>query len=318
MPNLSRYQLSPQDTQGAIYKVLSCLFFAIINGLVRHLTHGVEGSLAPLSEFQIAFVQNVFGFLFTLPLMKMDGFSSFRVRSPGLYAVRVLAAVAGVCLWYAALKHMPIGVAVALGFTGPIFTVVGARLWLNEWLTPLRLWGVLLGIVGAFIIMRPDQMFLKQARDFDDVWVFLPLLSAIAIALSKLASRRLGEVGEPPNLQTFYLLLFMIPVSAVPAMMVWTPMDPTHWTLLALVGACATGAHYTMAKAYALSGVLFLTPFGFARLFFSAVIGYVVFGEASLTMSFFAGAAAILLSGLVIARDEQQQKARIALKMASV
>ncbi|MFN7662142.1 MAG: DMT family transporter [Alphaproteobacteria bacterium] len=316
MPSLAAYRLSPEDTQGAYYKVLSCLFFAVINGLVRHLTHGVEGSFAPLSEFQIAFVQNVFGFLFTLPLMKVDGLSSFRVRSPGLYAVRVLAAVAGVCMWYAALKHMPIGVAVALGFTGPIFTVIGARLWLNEWLTPLRLWGVALGLVGAFVIMRPDRMYFNQQWDFALSWSFLPLISAIAIAISKLASRRLGEVGEPPNLQTFYLLLFMIPVSAVPAMMVWTPMNLQHIMLLALVGACATGAHYTMAKAYALSGVLFLTPFGFARLFFSALIGYFAFGEASLTTSFFIGAGAILISGLVIAKDEHQQKMRLSLKVA--
>lgn len=267
--------------EGAGWKLLSCAIFAAINGVVRYLGGG--GAFVPETPIPanvMMFFQNVFGALFLLPILfRQSGIQHLLPRSHyQMHFFRVFTAVAGIGLWYLTLQKMPIAAGVALTFTGPVFTVVGAKLLLGETVGGRRCIAILLTLIGAFIISRPDHALFGKGTTLG-LAVLLPLGSAIALALSKLLTRQLAQKGETAESLATYLLLLMAPVSLFLALPEWVTPELTHWPWLILLGLLAAGAHLTFGKAYAKAEVIFLTPFGFSKFLFSTLIGYYCFLE---------------------------------------
>jgi len=268
--------------QGVLWKLLSCACFAGINGIVRYLNGGGQSAIeTPLPSSVILFFQNVFGTILLLPFVIRSSrvCDNRKTLYPQTHLMRILAAVLGVLLWYLALQRMTIAEAVALSFTGPIFTVMGARMLLGELLGKQRIWAVILSLVGAFVISRPDLVLGGNTTAGFSWAICLPLGSAIALAWNKLLTRKLANLGENPKRLALYLLLGMAPISYIPALYEWTTPSFSHWQWLVCLGVLASLAHVSFGKAYALAEVTFLTPFGFSKFIFSTLIGYGVFLE---------------------------------------
>jgi drug/metabolite transporter (DMT)-like permease len=293
--------------RGAFWKVWACFCFATVNGMVRLMTGGaeLEGAPTPLPFAQIAFMQNLVGAFLLLPWAIRQGKTSFKTSMPGLHAFRILFAASGLMLWYGSLRYMPIAYALALSFTGPIITVIACRLFLKEHLSPGRLLAIGLSIAGAFLITRPDQaLFSGHIGEGNLGWTaILPLLSASCWVGSKIMSRKIAKNGDSPQLMTLYLLTFMAPVSLVPALFVWESINLEQFLWCGGIGLIATLAHLSTARAFALAEVSFLTPFGFARLFLSGIIGYVAFGELPTAIGMWGGTILILASLLLLSFD---------------
>ncbi len=286
--------------QGAFWKIVSCACFAGINGVVRYCSGGSSDSgIEPLPVNVIMFFQNIFGTLFLLPWVLKPGFKSLKTRHPFLHLIRIMTAVAGVYLWYLSLQAMPIAEGVALTFTGPIFTVIGASLLLQEKISSQRLSAIVLSLVGAFIISRPD-IPLRGGNHPIGLAALLPLSSALTLALNKLLTRKLANLGETPISLAIYLLLLMAPVSLLPALYEWTNPNLVHWPWLILLGLLAAGAHLSFSKAYQLAEVTFLTPIGFTKFFLSTLVGYFAFSELPKTWSLWIGVTIIFSSILLL------------------
>ena len=218
----------------------------------------------------------------------------------------VIFAVAGLLTWYAALKYMAIAQAVALAFTGPIFTVLGCRIFLKESLTPFRVVAIIVSIIGSFIITRPDKAF-TGTQDYNYLlYSFLPMLSAIAWVGCKLCTKILVNRGESASMITFYLLLFMAPVSLIPALWDWVMPSAAQLGMTLVIGLLACTAHIATARAFMLADVTFLMPFGFTRLVLSGVVGYVLFAEIPQTYGIWIGMGVILLSLFLLAKDTRR------------
>jgi len=296
------------NTQAVIWKLIACGAFAGVNCLVRYLTGGSGFCPCPLSADTITFLQNVFGFLIMLPFLIKGGFQTFKTNYIFLHALRIASAVIGIIAMYSALAIMPMAQALALQFVGPVFTVIGARLFLNEKVGSYRMGGIVLSLIGAFIVSRPDKALITMENDLG--WsVFLPLLSAIMFAISKLLARDLGVKGESPQLLAVYLLFFMIPASALPASFNWTMPGINELGLLVILGACGCLAHYATAKAYCLGEVTFLTPFGFARIFFTVLFGIIIFNEVPTDPFTYVGYAVVIIGILIISWGEKRKTA---------
>ena len=188
----------------------------------------------PLPSEVIACFQNIFGFIILFPFMLKDGIVSIKTRWPLLNAIRVSVAVIGVISLYYAFAHMPMTQAVALQLTGPIFAISGAKIDLKEKMGLYRILGVTMGLLGAFVISRPDGAFVGSSQ-FSWLMLF-PLLSALSFAVVKVLNRELSLRGESAELLTTYLLFFMVPASLIPALATWVTPDLPSLFLLALLG----------------------------------------------------------------------------------
>lgn len=293
----TKWSLSPA-WQGAIWITISHTCFCGVNAIVRYLSGGADANIETLPVSVMQFFQNVFGTIFLLPIILKAQVGSFKVRFVGLHLSRIGASVLGVLLWYLSLKSMPMAECVALSFTGPIVGIIVASLWLGEKLTAQRIVAILLGLTGAFIISRPDLAF-GEGHSFG-LAAALPLVSALAIAMSKLLTRKLAMLGESPTVLTTYLLVLMTPVSLVPALFEWQTPSAGHWPWLILFGFFAACAHLSFTKAYELAEVTFLTPIGFSKFFINVLVGYLAFQEFSVEKSLWLGTMIVFASIIVL------------------
>jgi drug/metabolite transporter (DMT)-like permease len=301
------------NLQGLLWKLLACLAFAGVNAIVRYLTGGAENTANPLPADVITFFQNIFAFCLMTPFIIRQGIASLRTKRALLpqHCVRILSAVVGIILLYSAFAHMPMAQAVALQFVGPVFSIMFACIYLGERLNLYRLLSIILGLAGAFIITRPDRAVLGM-EDSLGWYALLPLGSAVAFAIAKIMGRELGTKGESAGLLAFYLIFFMIPASALPALVDWVMPTWSQLGYLMLLGACGCLAHYSTSKAYCLAEVSFLTPFGFARILFTALLGYILFAELPTNPGLWIGLIFIVLSTYCMTAGEKENRLQVA------
>lgn len=296
---------------GIWWKVVACLAFAGVNSIVRYVTGGSGASTNPLSPTVVTLYEYLFACSLMIPfsLYKFKGkLKSLGTKQPLKHGIRVIAAILGVICFYGALKEMPISQAVALQFTGPIFSVIGARFYLKERVGSYRALGILFGVLGAFLVTRPDISLTQGSSEYLGWTILLPVVSAILFVVSKLASRDLARSGERPEVLALYLLFFMIPSSLLFSMGQWVIPTLEQLFYLGALGLCGVVAHYATAKSFRYAEVIFLMPIGFSRLVFSAILAYILFDEFPKSEYAWPGMFLILLSVWAISYGEGRLK----------
>ena len=76
---------------------------------------------------------------------------------PVVLNVALLHMVAFAALVSVGLQFVPAGRSVVLGYTTPLWVMIGARLFLGEPLTPVRLIGVAMGMFGIVLLFNPSS-----------------------------------------------------------------------------------------------------------------------------------------------------------------
>ena len=278
----------PAPVRGALWMVMSTLFFALMNVLVRHLA----GELHP---FELAFFRNAFGLLFVLPWFWRSNLASLATTRMKLYGFRAVISTAAMLCWFTALTMMPLAEITALSFTAPLFATAGAALFLGE-VVRIRRWAAtLVGFAGAMIILRPGI----ETIDFP---VILVLAASAFIAISILCVKSASRT-DSAHVIVFYAAVLMTPLSLVPALFFWTAPAPVTWVWLAAMGLLATLAHICLNRAFVIADVTAVLPFDFFRLVFVAILGLALFGERP-DIWLWMGSAVIFCATLYIAHRE--------------
>ena len=192
---------------------------------------------------------------------------------------------------------MPISEVIALGFLGPIITIFSSSFFLKEKINLTRMFAILFSIIGSTLILRPDKILLNY--EYYNLIIILPLFSTLFFVVSKLLTRFLAYKKESPEKLVSYLLIFMVPVSFFIATFDWVIPNTYNFPLLFLLGIFSTIAHYTFSKAYALSEVSFLMPFGFTKFLSSVLIGYYIFSEVPRSIDIWIGIIFIFISIII-------------------
>ncbi len=266
------WRMSPHF-RGAIWKITAFLFFSIIAGIVRYLSQTTQAmGHAPLPAFELAFFQSFLGFIFMIPWIIHNGSSALRTRHPLLQTSRILLYALGVVFFYSALSYIPLSQAVALMFLGPLFTTLGARIFLKEKLSGERSLAILIGFIGGLIV---QTTFLDTSLG---LYACLPFLAALCFSGDVLLVRRLVQ-EDSPHLVVTYLLVFIAPLLLIPTLLYGAWPEPWQWPWLFAMGGCAASAHLCLGKAFTCAEVTYLTPFVFTKWFASTLIGFVAFAE---------------------------------------
>jgi len=202
-------------------------------------------------------------------------------------------------LWFYSLTILPITLATALSFTTPIFSTIIAIMFLGE-KAGIRRWGAIAtGFIGMLIILRPGMDGIGPEAMFV---IASSSMMAVAGVLVKTLTRT-----EPPETIVFYMALFMIPWSLLPALYHWQDFGLHQLWLIFLISLFSTVAHLLLARAYVRAEMVMLMPFDFSRLVFTAILAYFLFGE-SLDFPTVCGSLVIVASTVYIAHREAKQK----------
>ena len=291
-PFLGRFDPPSTSVQATICMVCACAFFAAATNIVR--TVGAD-----IHPFEIVFFRNFFGLVVFLPWFLRKGFQPLNKDKLGLFVGRAFFAFLAMLCWFSALTLMPLAEATALSFTAPLFATIAAVIFLNE-VVRLRRWtATIVGLLGAMVIIRPDL----GAIEFAALLVFA---STAAWSIGYIFVKFLVRT-ESPDVVVTYNMLFLIPVSLIPALFVWQWPTPEQAGYLAGLAAAATIGNYLTVRAFSLVDATAVLPYDFLRLPFTALIAFLAFAEVPGLWTWI-GAAIIFSSTVYITHREARVK----------
>ena len=129
----------------------------------------------------------------------------------------------------------------AIGFTTPIFTAIGAAIYLGEVLHARRITAVLVSFVGTLIILRPGAVEIELGA-------LAQLAAAPLFACSFLIAKKLTETESSASIVA-WMSVFVTLALMPPALMVWRTPTLTELGWLFVTAIFATAGHYTFTRA---------------------------------------------------------------------
>lgn len=216
-----------------------------------------------------------------------------------LQVARGVGILIGTFLFFAAIRTMPIADALALLFIAPLIVTALSPLVLGEAVGIRRWSAVLVGFVGALVVLRPGLTVLQPGA-------LLALGAGASFAGYVLLTRRLSHAAPPLVTLAITSLVGLAATSAVlPA--TWVTPDPAQLAAMAAMGAIGAGGHYLMIRAYEQAPAAMLAPFGYGEILTATIVGYYWFGDFPDGPTWL-GIAILIASGVYISLRERVRR----------
>lgn len=220
---------------------------------------------------EAAFLRYAMGLVFLLPSIGALRNAHLTRRQWSLFSLRGFFHAGGVILWFFAMVRIPIAEVTAMGYLAPIYVTVGAAIFLGERLAKRRIVAVLLGIVGAAIILRPGFREVSSGH-------MAMLLAAFVFAGSYLVAKVMADEVKPSvvvAMLSIFVTIGLAPFAAAD----WVTPNARELMFLAGVAVFATAGHYTMTLAFAAAPVTVTQPVTFLQLIWATLLGVIWFAE---------------------------------------
>ncbi len=268
-------------------------FFAISDALAKWLGQTYE-------PVQIVFLRYVFGMIpVALLVWHGGGLAVLRTRRPVMHGLRALVIFAALLLLFTGLRRLPLAEAISVAFTAPLFVTALSGPLLGEPVRPRRWAAVLVGFLGALVVIRPGTGGFQFAS-------LIVLASALCFALSALLTRRMARTETSAALLTYTTLgAGLASLTIVP--FVWQTPAPDDLWLFVAIGLIGGTAAYFVIQAYSNAPPAIVAPFDYTALIWAALIGWIVWQERP-EPAVWLGAAIIAASGLYITHRETRAK----------
>ena len=275
---------------GTTWMLVGCACVIAMQTMARHVAQD-------LPAIEMVFFRFLFGMMFMSPWLVRTGLSGLRTCRWRLYLVRATGTLVIMTCLYTALSVMPVADVTALLFTAPIFTTLGAGLFLGERVGVRRWVAVGVGLGGTLVILRPGM----DAFSFMAVLVLIgAFVNAVVLLITKVLSRT-----ETANAIVFYQSL-MASALALPFAL-WFWVSPTYTSLawLMAMGGVATVGQQCITRALMVADASAIQPANFSRLLFAALFGYFAFGESPDAWIWLGGV--IVFAATFLAASEKRQ-----------
>ena len=273
---------------GIWWMLLTGLLFVAVTGVVRHL--GTD-----MNPMQAAFIRYAFGVVLIAPVLLRMFAARAAPSRIGLHMLRGVAHGTAVMLWFFAMARIPIAQVTAIGFTTPIFTTMGAVLFLGEVLHARRIAAVVVSFLGTLIILRPGAVSIELGA-------LAQLAAAPLFACSFLIAKKLTETESSASIVA-YMSVFVTLALLPPALLVWRTPTLTELGWLFVTAVFATAGHYTFTRAMQTVELTVLQPFSFLQLVWATLLGFYAFSEVPDVWTL-TGGAVIIASVTYIAHRE--------------
>ena len=284
----------PAPVRGMLWMALGGILFSLLNTIARTISMQMD-------PYEAQFLRYFCGLLIMLPLLWRDGWAAYKpVDVKGQFwrgAVHTL----GLILWFTALPQIPLADMTAIGFTGPIFIMLGAAWFLGEPMHRDRWIAALIGFAGVLVVVLPKMTG-------SGGWYNLVMLASSPVfAASFLITKALTRYEKPGVIvlwQSITVSIFSIPM----AVMHWQNPTLWQWVGFFVAGVLGTAGHYSLTRAFHTADISATQSLRFLGLIWASLLGWLVFSDVP-RHSTWLGALVILLSTVWIARREGRRPA---------
>ncbi len=292
----ARWAAMSGNLQGIILVAISGVLFSALN--IATYFPAQE-----LSSYMMAFCRYLFGAVFLLPIFFRRGLlEPFRTDRIGVHALRGALHSGGMQLWFVALPLITLADLTALGFTGPIFITFGAALFLGEDVRLRRWMAVIVGFLGAMLIVRPGFTELS-------IGVLAALAATPLFSASNLMAKALARTDHADTI-VIWQSIFIVLCAAPFAIAFWQTPSWEHVGWFLLAGLFGTVGHLVMQYGYQVAEISAVQPIGFLSLIWNTLFGFLLFSQQPSLWTFI-GAAVIFASAMYISHREAVRRAMV-------
>ena len=281
--------------KGLLWSSAAGFVFCGLNALMRGLT-------LQLDPFQSQFLRYLFGLLVLLPLLWRHGLAAYRPRNMGGQFARGALHTAGLCLWFVALPKIPLADMTAIGFTGPIFIMLGAWIFFKEPMRWERWLAAGIGLAGVLIVVGPK---LTGSGGFYNL---VMLASAPMFAASFLMTKALTRY-ETTGVILVWQALSVTVLSLPLALPHWQWPTTAQWIGFVACGFLGSLGHFCLTRSYHVADISATQSVKFLDLVWASLLGWLVFANVP-SQSTLIGGAVICASTLWIAQRESRTRLR--------
>lgn len=279
--------------RGIMLMIVAVFLFSVLNVEVKLLaeTYAVT---------QIAFFRNLFALpVAVVMVMASGGPAILRTRHPWGHVWRSLIGLGTMMLIFWSFALLPLAVATAIWFSGPLFLtalsvpLLGERVGVHRWSA------VVVGFIGVLVMLRPGTETFQIAA-------LVPVCAAFGYALAMIAVRQLTK-RDPTASVVFYFTICATVFSGLLAPIDWRTPDWSGFLLLAATGLTGGLAQHFLTNAYSLAPAALIGGFNYVNLIFATLFGYLIWAERP-GPTLLLGGSIIMASGLYIVYRETRRK----------
>ena len=273
-----------QPIKGFVFMMVSISCFAVMDALVKWF-----GATYPVH--QIMFFRCTVAFIMiSVLVVRFGGMSLLATNHIGLHVLRsILGLLAMVCAFYG-FTVMPLADASAIFYTAPLLAtafsvpILGERVGIHRWSC------IVIGMLGALVIIRPGGDVLSHGG-------FFMLIASLLVALTSNIVRKLNRVSAALCI-TFYFALSGTLASIIACFVLgWASPHGEDLVGLIAIGLLGGAAQFTLTLSLRVGEVGLISPLKYMAIVIGAIIGYLVWSEVPDTMTFI-GMTMIILAGV--------------------
>lgn len=298
-------QATDAPIKGMVLAVSGMFLLPVMDAIAKYL--GEAGSLSPGS---IAFARFAVQLILSsgFVLLFGGGFAALRPKRFWMNFLRGMLIALASMMFFVAIKYMPLADAIAVFFVEALILTVLSMLILREKVGWRRIAAIIIGFIGALIVVQPSFVVLGPVS-------LLPLVSALLFATYLLLNRVAGQSDNAWTMQFIAGIggVFVLAVAIafgelfeINDMQLTVPDSVIDWGLLTIMGAVGVTGHFMVVRAFQMAPASLLAPFQYVEIVAAVLFGLILFDDFP-TPSKWVGIFIIVASGLYVFWREQRQ-----------
>jgi drug/metabolite transporter (DMT)-like permease len=291
MTHANAHNAEPFDAKRGIFWMMSAmLVFSITNSFAKLL-------MANYPVIQIVWARYFFQLILLLVFLGPRLKKVLVTSKLKLQIVRSFLLLGTSVLFFFGLSKLALADISSIMFVAPILVTTLSMPLLGERVGPRRWAGIIVGFLGAIVIIRPGYGMMQLPALF-------PLGAACLYALYQISTRFLGRTDNAMT-TLFYTATSgtAILTSLVP--LYWIAPDTEGWLMMIALGVTSNLGHFSMIKAYEHAPAPTVVPFTYANLLWMTLFGYILFSDLP-DLWTISGACIVAGSGLYIFHRENK------------
>ena len=282
--------------------MIASSFLGAFNGAIAKI---LSNNIPPL---EIVFFRNILGVLIILYTIKHTPIKRIDYSKFHLLILRGIFGFSAMLMFFYTISVIPLGDAITLNKTSPVFTAILAFLILHDKINIFKIIGIILGFIGVIFVSKPNGFSLDYpyllgilggffaAAAYTTIGKIKDIYDSRVIVLSFMGSGTLLPI----------LLFFFAPYINNP--MVEKFIIPTNYLdifLIILMAFSATASQWFLTKAYSAPSPTLVAIVSYSIIPFSIVFG-VLLGDKIPDYLTITGIIFIILAGILAKKGEMK------------
>jgi len=270
---------------GSLWMLVAGFLFGIMGVFVKI-------GAANFSHIELVFYRSFFGLLVVYVIMRSKNISIV-THHWRAHLWRDISGTVALALFFYCITVLPLATAVTLNYTAPLFlTLLTMLVFKDRFHLPLTV-AIALGFCGVVLLLHPTM---EREQLLPGL---LGLISGFLAGVALLNVKQLAMIGEPDTRTVFYFTLTATIGSGVWMLFdrVHTITPQGIATLLGL-GSTGTLAQLAMTRAYRVGKTLVVGSLAYSTIIFASMFGIMLWHEV-LPLSSWLGMALIIAGGVI-------------------